>query len=227
MKRRVTEGERSEGRATTHSVDPQRAGVPALAGSPKNHRLKATHQRNNKGPGAIALGRFLGVIFMPMRTFMIPVTDGGEACDALNQFMRHVRVLSTERRFVELGLQSFWSILVDYLEVKPESVSAEQRPTKFRNRIDYREVLDPDAFSLFAQLREFRKRLSQEEGVPIYTIFTNEQLAEIAKNRIVTKSGLEKVDGIGGARLSRYGDAVLRFLESQLGTSHEESSKPL
>jgi superfamily II DNA helicase RecQ len=164
---------------------------------------------------------------MPMRTFMIPVTDGGEACDALNQFMRHVRVLSTERRFVELGLQSFWSILVDYLEVKPESVSAEQRPTKFRNRIDYREVLDPDAFSLFAQLREFRKRLSQEEGVPIYTIFTNEQLAEIAKNRIVTKSGLEKVDGIGGARLSRYGDAVLRFLESQLGTSHEESSKPL
>jgi len=30
--------------------------------------------------------------------------------------MRHVRVLSTDRRFVEIGLQSFWSILVDYLE---------------------------------------------------------------------------------------------------------------
>lgn len=164
---------------------------------------------------------------MPMRTFMIPVADGGEACDALNQFMRHVRVLSTDRRFVELGLQSFWSILVDYLEVKPESIREEQPPAKFRNKIDYREVLDPDVFALFAQLREFRKRLSQEEGVPIYTIFTNEQLAQIAKNRIVTKSGLEKVDGIGGARLSKYGDALVRFLESQLGTSHEESSKPL
>jgi len=50
---------------------------------------------------------------MPMRTFMIPVTDGGEASDAMNQFTRHVRVLSTDRRFVELGLQSFWLILVD------------------------------------------------------------------------------------------------------------------
>lgn len=135
-----------------------------------------------------------------MRTFMIPVTDCGDACDAMNQFMRHVRVLSTDRRFVEIGLQSFWSILVDYLE-----------------------VLDPEAFARFAQLREFRKRLAQEEGVPVYTVFTNEQLAEIAKNRIVTKNGLEKVDGIGGARLSKYGDALIRFLETQRGPVHEES----
>lgn len=146
---------------------------------------------------------------MPMRTFMIPVTDGGEACDAMNQFTRHVRVLSTDRRFVELGLQSFWSILVDYLDVHPESVSEGPRPTKFRSKIDYREVLVPDVFALFAKLREFRKRLAQEEGVPIYTVFTNEQLAQIAKNRIVNKSELEKVDGIGGARLSKYGDTLI------------------
>ena len=164
---------------------------------------------------------------MPMRTFMIPVTDGGKACDAMNQFTRHVRVLSTDRRFVELGLQSFWSILVDYLDVQPESVSEGPRPTKFRSNIDYREVLAPDVFALFAKLREFRKRLAQEEGVPIYTVFTNEQLAQIAKNRIVTKSGLEKVDGVGGARLSKYADTLIRFLETELGTSHEESSKPL
>jgi len=137
---------------------------------------------------------------MPMRTFMIPVTDCGDACDAMNQFMRHVRVLSTDRRFVEIGLQSFWSILVDYLE-----------------------VLDPEAFARFAQLREFRKRLAQEEGIPVYTVFTNAQLAEIAKNRIVTKNGMEKVDGIGGARLSKYGDALIRFLETQRGPVHEES----
>ena len=111
----MTEGERSEGRATRHSVDPERA----------------SRCVKRKGPGARAPGRFLGVNSMPMRTFMIPVTDCGDACDAMNQFMRHVRVLSTDRRFVEIGLQSFWSILVDYLEVKPETMSGEQRPTKF------------------------------------------------------------------------------------------------
>jgi hypothetical protein len=85
---------------------------------------------------------------------MIPVTDGGEACAALNQFMRHVRVLSTDRRFVELGLPSYWSILVDHLDIQPESVSEGPRPTKFRSKIDYREVLAPDVFALFAKLRE-------------------------------------------------------------------------
>jgi superfamily II DNA helicase RecQ len=164
---------------------------------------------------------------MPMRTFMIPVTDGGEACEALNQFMRQVRVLSTDRRFVELGLQSFWSILVDCLEVKPGTVTEGPRSNRFRGRVDYREVLPPEAFTLFAKLRDFRKQLAREEGVPIYTVFTNEQLAEVAKGRIVSKSGLEKVEGIGGARLSKYGDALLRFLEVQLGSSDEESSKPL
>lgn len=164
---------------------------------------------------------------MPMRTFMIPVTDGGEACDAMNQFTRHVRVLSTDRRFVELGLQSYWSILVDYLDVKPETVSEGEGRTKSRSKIDYREILAPEVFALFAKLREFRKRLAQEEGVPVYTVFTNDQLAQIAKHRIATKSGLEKVDGVGGARLSKYGDSLIRFLETQLGTSHEKSSKPL
>ena len=91
---------------------------------------------------------------MPMRTFMIPVTYGGEACDAMNHFTRHVRVLSTDRRFVELGLQSFWSILVDHLDIQPETVSEGPRPTKFRSKIDYREVLAPDVFALFAKLRE-------------------------------------------------------------------------
>ena len=77
----MTEGERSEGRATRHSVDPERA----------------SRCVKRKGPGARAPGRFLGVNSMPMRTFMIPVTDCGKACDAMNQFTRHVRVLSTDR----------------------------------------------------------------------------------------------------------------------------------
>jgi len=46
---------------------------------------------------------------MSLRTFFIPVTDAGEACQSLNQLLRQVRVLSTERRFVDQQLQSLWS----------------------------------------------------------------------------------------------------------------------
>jgi len=159
---------------------------------------------------------------------MIPVSDTGEACQALNQFMRQVRVLATERRFVDSGLNSFWSILVDYVEAKPEHAQADQNaPAKSRNRVDYKEFLAPEAFALFAQLRDFRKRLAQEDGVPVYTIFTNEQLAEIARNRIRSKSGLEKVDGIGGARLTKYGDPLIQFLLTQLGNEDEACAPTL
>ena len=43
---------------------------------------------------------------MPLRTFMIPVSDTGEASQTLNEFMRQVSVLTTERRVVENGLNS-------------------------------------------------------------------------------------------------------------------------
>jgi superfamily II DNA helicase RecQ len=154
---------------------------------------------------------------MSLRTFLIPVTDTGEACQSLNQFLRQVRVLSTERRFVDQGLQSFWSVVVDYLEAEPKT-SHENVSSKYRNKVDYKEILTQEAFLTFSRLREFRKKLSQSEGVPVYAIFTNEQLAEIAKNQITTKAGLENVDGIGGARLSKYGEGLLNFLNSKSET---------
>ena len=62
---------------------------------------------------------------MSLRTFLIPVTDIGDACQSLNQFLRQVRVLSIYRRFVDQGLQSFWSVIVDHLDVnwRPDSTS--------------------------------------------------------------------------------------------------------
>jgi hypothetical protein len=66
---------------------------------------------------------------MSLRTFFIPVTDTGDACQSLNQFLRQVCVLSTERRFVDQGLQSFWSVIVDYLEAEPRRTAT--RTTAF------------------------------------------------------------------------------------------------
>ena len=43
--------------------------------------------------------------------------------------------------------------------------------------VDYREVLKPEEFEMFSRLREWRKALAEKEGVPVYTLLTNEQLA--------------------------------------------------
>ena len=53
---------------------------------------------------------------MPLRFFVIPIRDDGAAADALNAFLRGCRVLAVDRRWVDQGADSFWSICVDYVE---------------------------------------------------------------------------------------------------------------
>ena len=77
------------------------------------------------------------------------------------------------------------------------------------SKIDYKQVLDPETFAVFSKLREVRKALAEKESLPAYAVFTNEQLAEIAKARCATAGALEKIDGVGPARVAKYGAAIL------------------
>jgi hypothetical protein len=55
-------------------------------------------------------------------------------------------------------------------------------------KVDYREVLSAQDFAVFSKLREVRKGLAEKEGVPPYTIFTNEQLAAVVRQKVTTKA---------------------------------------
>ena len=48
----------------------------------------------------------------------------------------------------------------------------------FRYPQDYKQVLKPEEFEVFSRLREWRKGVAEKEGVPVYVVFSNEQLAE-------------------------------------------------
>lgn len=120
-----------------------------------------------------------------------------------------------ERRWVDQGHDSFWSFCVDYLD-GPQDTAGDRSGTK-RGK-DYRDVLSPADFAVFAKLRELRKEIGQTEGVPVYTIFTNEQLAQMVQSQARTKSDLQKIPGVGEARIDKYGP---RFLERLLGESQD------
>ena len=135
----------------------------------------------------------------------IPVIGGDEA-EELNRFLRSVRVLNVHREFVSHGDASFWAVAVEYL---PGEAGSRGKREAGAERVDFRAVLSPEDFSLFARLREWRKEVGVAEGVPVYTIFTNEQLAEMARRRPSTRTALAEVDGIGKGRIEKYGEAVL------------------
>ena len=126
------------------------------------------------------------------------------ALEDLNKFMRGHRVLTIDKA-CHAGV---WSVCETYVEGAASAAKESRRAPK----IDYREVLNDDCFKRFAQLRDLRKKLAEEERLPAYAVFTNEELAEIAKARCAMLADLGKIEGIGPARVEKYGEAVLTHL---------------
>ena len=62
---------------------------------------------------------------------------------------------------------------------------------------------------LFEALREARRTLAKEAGVPPYVVFHDSTLREIAAARPGTLHELAEVQGVGSAKLERYGAAML------------------
>ena len=67
---------------------------------------------------------------------------------------------------------------------------------------------------LFDALRETRRTLAAAAGVPPYIIFHDSTLREIAALRPSSLAELARVNGVGRAKLERYGDAVLAAVAS-------------
>ncbi len=161
---------------------------------------------------------------MAYQFFVIPLRGDSESTAALNTFLRTHRVLQVDRRWVDQGTQSFWAFCVDYLEGDASSPAASSN----RQKVDYKEILNAEDFQVFVKLRDWRKQIAESEGVPVYTVFTNEQLAKMAQTRVTTKAALTQIAGVGTARIEKYGDAVIALLKPQRkDTAHETSKAPV
>jgi superfamily II DNA helicase RecQ len=57
--------------------------------------------------------------------------------------------------------------------------------------------------------------LAESEGIPVYAICTNDQLAEMAKQRIKSVEDLRRIPGIGEAKAEKYGEHFVRMLQQE------------
>lgn len=72
----------------------------------------------------------------------------------------------------------------------------------------------PEDLSRFQALRDLRALLAREQNVPAYVIFHDSTLRNIAEQQPATLDDLARVGGIGGTKLSRYGQQVLDALQA-------------
>ncbi len=158
---------------------------------------------------------------MAYRFFQVSIRDSGVAAEELNRFLRGHRVVSVERRWVDQGMDSYWSFCVDYLETALATGASARPASEPRGKVDYREVLNPEQFAVYLKLRTLRQAISKEEGVPVYMVFTNEQLSAMVQKGPATKAELGRIDGVGEARIQKYGDRFLECLKEPRGEGHE------
>ncbi|MSP01426.1 MAG: hypothetical protein EXR07_10325 [Acetobacteraceae bacterium] len=147
---------------------------------------------------------------MQAQFFSIPVHADADATAELNQFLTARRILSIDRQFIADGANSAWAPCVTFdnggaVQRLPASGTRSQKA-------DYRELLTEPEFAVFSRLRAPRKTLSDRDGVPSYAVFSNDQLIQIVKGRIDTTTRLQEIQGIGEARVEKYGEPFLNVL---------------
>jgi superfamily II DNA helicase RecQ len=148
----------------------------------------------------------------------VVVEDSGPAEAELNRFLATHRVLAIERHLVADGSRTAWAVCVTYDEAgggevrsQPAGVAAAAGAPK--GRVDYRDVLSPPEFEVFVRLRALRKQLADRDGVPVYAVFTNEQIAAMVRGGVTSLAEPARIEGVGPARVDKYGGPFLEALQ--------------
>lgn len=143
---------------------------------------------------------------MQLKFFTFPVLSASMEEDGVNKFLRSVKVLEIKRELVIVGDNTYWSLCVLYL---PYS-NSETPAGAMRGRADYKELLTEEQFARFCKYRKVRKKIADDEAVPAFAIFTDQELSEISKIAEVNSASLQKINGVGSKKIEKYG---VRFCE--------------
>lgn len=156
---------------------------------------------------------------MQVKLFTIPLFDNEAELNEMNGFLRAQKVLTIDKQFVSVGENAYWSFCITYLQLSKQSTMAQN--AQRQNKIDYKEVLDVATFAVFSTLRTIRKQIAENEAVPAYAVFTDSELAEIAKLEDIDVAHLQSIQGIGQKKAEKYGQVLCEQYRLQMGLAEE------
>jgi len=154
---------------------------------------------------------------MQIKIINIPLTDDGTMQGELNRVLAANRVLEVEQRFFQNEKGGCWTFCIRYIQSMSPAEYASSK-----EKVDYKRVLGEQEFKVFSALREIRKQLAAQDAVPAYAVFTDEELANIARLPALEASKLISIKGIGDKKVQKYGKLMVDMYHQ----THEES-KPL
>jgi len=94
----------------------------------------------------------------------------------------------------------------------PAPQEKQRRRSRRNSAPDPTEGMDERERALFNTLREWHSARAKQEGVPPYLIFTNKHFAQTVTTRPDSPTALGNLHGVGVAKVTKYGKAVLEIL---------------
>ena len=157
---------------------------------------------------------------MQIRLFNIPITDTGELLNEMNCFLAGNKVLEVEQRFFNNEKGAYWCFCIRYLN-NTGAASFNKSASNNKEKTDYKLVLSEQEFFVFSKLRECRKIIAAADAVPAYAVFTDEELAGIARLPLLEVPKLISVKGIGDKKVAKYGAQIVELFKSALNEKAE------
>jgi len=149
---------------------------------------------------------------MQFKVFHIAISGDGDAEEELNKFLRSHRIVTVHRELARTASGTFWCFCVEYIDAAIKSSVASPTFQKKGERVDYKEILSENDFMVFSKIRDLRKELAMAESIPVYTVCTNEHLAQMVLNRCSSLASLRQISGFGEAKIQKYGERFLELL---------------
>jgi superfamily II DNA helicase RecQ len=150
---------------------------------------------------------------MKIRTFTLQLDPATGRFDdrELQEFLQHRQALDVSEHFFVHERIPTWALLVSYRETEQAGTGARRKGP----RPDPAADLSAEDRPLYDALRHWRNERAKREGRPAYVLFTNRQMADIARRRPDGLSSLEEIPGIGEGRARDLGEEVLALVRSQ------------
>jgi len=151
---------------------------------------------------------------MFVRVFTLRFSDATDGFDnqPVETFLADKDVLSIHDHYFEKDGIPYIALVVCFRTKAVDPVVEGLADKKSKRDESWREFLPEADWPLFNTLRNWRNERSKQEGIPPYVICNNRQLAEIIKSRCNSLEALRQIEGLGDAKLTKYGQQLLALL---------------
>jgi ATP-dependent DNA helicase RecQ len=105
--------------------------------------------------------------------------------------------------------QAGWKVLDGEKKVTRRQ---EEAPSRARTQL----AESPDVAALFEKLRQRRRELADEQGVPPFMVFSDRTLHEMAQSKPQTQRDFLLVNGVGQRKLEQYGETMMDVIGEYL-----------